>query len=56
MVQDVCPESRDCSSSYYDNLCGPCPEAHGSADPVGDITDSPYSQEINEAYQRAYSL
>ncbi len=54
--QDQCPSNRDCSSSYYDSLCGPCSEtgtSHASAS--GDITDSSYSDELNQAYQRSFA-
>lgn len=65
MVKDQCPEIRDCSDSYYDNICGKCTLVekilekfpfHNAADlPVGNITNSPYSTELNTAYLRAYS-
>jgi len=61
--KDICPESRDCSDSYYDSLCGKCSLLttisqtlfHGSADNgTGDIAGSTYSTELNNAYLRAY--
>ncbi len=67
-TKDVCPETRDCSSSYYDNICGPCPvkprkeilpdllNAHKSPGTGWDIKDSPYSKETNTAYQFAYRI
>lgn len=57
LTKDICSENRDCSSSYYDKLCGPCPTTgHQSADSkTGDITNSPYSTELTNAYQRAYA-
>ena len=61
--KDICPESRDCSDSYYDSLCGKCSLLttisqtlfHGSANNgTGDIAGSTYSTELNNAYLRAY--
>lgn len=68
--KDVCPENKDCSSSYYDGLCWTCIVApiktgvvitipqfvHTSPTISWNITDSPYSQELNQAYKRAYSM
>lgn len=65
LVQDKCPDTRDCSDSYYDNICGKCTLVekileklpfHNAADlPVGNIENSPYSTELNSAYLRAYA-
>ena len=60
--KDDCP-SWDFSPSYYDGTCEKIltvnnnkSPTHNSADlPVGDITNSPYSNELNNAYQRAYN-
>ncbi|MCX6823257.1 MAG: hypothetical protein NTX91_04695 [candidate division SR1 bacterium] len=62
-TRDNCPVQRDCSSSYYDNICGPCSLVekltnsipfHGAADTVS-IQGSSFSQELNNSYLRAYS-
>ena len=53
--KDICLNNRDCSSSYYDNLCGPCPSDHASA-PLCDVSHSTYSDEFTTAYQRACSV
>ncbi|MCX6824461.1 MAG: leucine-rich repeat domain-containing protein [candidate division SR1 bacterium] len=57
LTKDVCPTQRDCSSSYYDHLCGPCPTTmtgtkniHGSATPYCPA----YSSELNQAYGFAF--
>jgi Leucine-rich repeat (LRR) protein len=57
LLKDICEEKRDCSSSYYDNICGPCPTTtwHFAA-PLSWDTNSPYSSEITSAYQWAYGL
>ncbi|EKD24573.1 MAG: hypothetical protein ACD_80C00199G0001, partial [uncultured bacterium (gcode 4)] len=70
LVKDVCTLRQDCSSSYYDAVCGPClidakekeitdNAIHWSA-PLGNasgiIIGSTYSQELNDAYQRAYDI
>ncbi len=67
LVKDVCPASRDCSDSYYDHLCGTCSQTT-LLDKIVDrfhkkpvtkswsIVWSPYSNELNNAYLRAYSL
>ncbi len=58
--RDSCPVQRDCSDSYYDRLCGPCPlidkkPVHKSPDKVpGSITGSKLSTELKDAYKRAY--
>ena len=44
---------RDLSYSFYDNTC--CAGGHGSA-PYCDTTDSPFSQELNNAFQYSYGL
>ena len=65
IVKDICPAQRDCSDSYYDRICGKCsliekvmdvlPFVHQSASkPIGSITDSPFSTELNNAYLWAY--
>lgn len=52
----------DCSSSYYDETCGVCPmkpitgAIHEAPNTLGDITNSPYSTELNSAYLRAYNF
>lgn len=59
--KDNCPE-WDFSPSYYDDTCEKSPTvnndrlpSHNSANlPVGDITNSPYSNELNNAYLRAH--
>lgn len=60
LTTDVCTDNRDCSDSYYDNICGPCEEDeeenHWSAEPIWNISGSTFSSDINTAYQRAYSL
>lgn len=43
----------DDSPSYYDETC--CGDGHWAA-PSCDISDSPYSNEINDAFLRAYGL
>ena len=55
--KDICPVQRDCSSSYYDHVCWPCPTTgtHGSATTSWSIQNSPYSSEFNSAYQRSYA-
>ncbi len=57
---DVCPDHRDCSDNYYDLVCWPCVSTGISVDsPIllsWSIGDSPFSQELNEAYLRAYSV
>lgn len=64
--KDIC-EDRDCSNSYYDKICGVCPEeiteatgaVHEAAEELpeaGSIAWSQYSQEINDAYLYAYSI
>lgn len=58
LIQDAC-ENMDCSSSYYDNICGVCPddeEVHNAADDGEHIQWSTYSDEINAAYLRSYTL
>lgn len=66
LIQDQCSEDRDCSNSYYDKICGPCPVAntwiigitwHESADEFipWSIIDSPYWDELNDAYLWAYT-
>ena len=60
LKKDVC-KYWDCSPSYYDWLCGICPlkpaiwNIHQAPNKPGDITDSPYSNELNSAYLRAYN-
>jgi hypothetical protein len=60
LIKDVC-EHWDCSPSYYDWLCGVCSENQitwswiQTPNKSGDITDSPYSNELNSAYLRAYN-
>ena len=60
LKKDVC-ENWDCSPSYYDWLCGVCTEKpviwniHQAPNKPGDITGSPYSNELNAAYLRAYN-
>lgn len=61
LYKDDCPD-WDYSPSYYDGVCWKIPiknnekiPTHGSANLVGDITDSLYSNELNNAYQRTYS-
>lgn len=59
-TKDVC-ENWDCSPSYYDWICGICPltpipnDMHQAPNTPGDITGSPYSNELNAAYLRAYN-
>ena len=49
-------EWEDYSDSYYDHTCCAPEEGHGAA-PSCDISNSPYDdQELNDAFQRAYSL
>ena len=54
LVKDQCPVQRDCSSSYYDQLCGPCTttgtEIHPSATPYCPA----YSNKLNQAYGFAF--
>ena len=64
MSRDICPAQRDCSDSYYDNICGKCSliekiieklPFHSAADKAhGNIEESKYSSELNNAYLRAY--
>ena len=60
LIKDVC-EDWDCSPSYYDWICGICPltpitnDMHQAPNTPGDITGSPYSNELNAAYLRAYN-
>lgn len=64
--KDICPNDKDCSATYYDGLCWTCPSItttgsisiplRPSIAVSWDISNSPYSHEINEAYQRAYSI
>ncbi len=52
LPKDICTPDRDCSSSYYDHICGPCSttgETHTSA-----ISCTAYSDELNGAYLFAY--
>ncbi len=56
--KDVCPAQRDCSDSYYDRLCGPCPLIDKKLVKTTDnalcsIENSKLSTELNGAYQRA---
>jgi len=61
--QDICAV-RDCSSKYYDDVCGICPKTTqgtvgitGTSVPTtGSIVGSTYSQELNSAYLYAYSV
>lgn len=49
-------EGNDNSSSYYDGTCcSPTEEGHGAATGC-DVSDSTYTTEITEAFQRAYNL
>ncbi len=52
LPKDVCTPERDCSSSYYDHICGPC----SSTGEVNDTDNScnSYSDELNGAYLFAY--
>ena len=52
-----CPVHRDCSSSYYDKLCGPCTPAHKAADLSGkeQVICTSYSPELNSAYSFAFA-
>ncbi|MCX6824521.1 MAG: S-layer homology domain-containing protein [candidate division SR1 bacterium] len=54
LIKDICPAQRDCSSGYYDHLCGSCPttgtEIHPSANPYC----PKYSRELNQAYSFAF--
>jgi len=57
--KDICPANRDCTSSYYDSKCEPC-SATGAVHPsattkIGNITNSKFSTEFNNAYLRAYA-
>lgn len=67
LQKDVCPEKRDCSTSYYDALCGPCTSPtiidkivnlfHKDAPAVpASIVWSTYSDELNSAYVWSYNL
>ena len=57
LTRDLCPINRDCSSSYYDSLCGRCSNISTTGtSQTGDITNSRYSTELNTAYQRAFSI
>lgn len=59
-VKDICPAQRDCSDSYYDRLCGPCPIIDQKIvkkidNALCSIEKSKFSTELNGAYQRACS-
>jgi len=66
-VKDQCPTNRDCSDSYYDQLCGKCSVVQKIVNKLpfidsitnnkltASIANSPYSAELNAAYLRAYS-
>ncbi len=66
LTKDVCPAQRDCSTSYYDNLCGKCSlvEKVVQWNPFVSHTDtstvtpsivwSLFSAELNAAYTWAY--
>jgi hypothetical protein len=50
--KDICTPERDCSSSYYDHICGPCAstgKVHNAANSC-----TAYSDELNDAYLFAY--
>ena len=63
-AKDQCPAQRDCSDSYYDNLCGKCSLIEKIAEKitfnkaadksVASIANSSFSTELNNAYLRAY--
>ncbi len=46
----------DASSSYYDNTCCSAQETWHASAPICDVSDSPYTQEITDAFQRWYNL
>ncbi|MCX6823003.1 MAG: right-handed parallel beta-helix repeat-containing protein [candidate division SR1 bacterium] len=61
ILKDACPVQRDCSDSYYDRICGPCPLidtkplVHGAAGKEpGSIVGSLFSLELNNAYLWSY--
>ncbi len=51
--QDICPDNRDCSDSYYDNLCGKCDDDGHSSASICSIVGSTWNNEVNDAYQFA---
>ena len=52
LVKDYCPDGDD-SYSYYDYTCSS--DGHGSADTCP-VENSPYTQELTDAFQFAYGL
>lgn len=54
LVRDICPEIRDCSSSYYDQLCGPCPTIGDVAVDTGETITITKVNEQMIAYQYAF--
>ena len=56
LAKDICSIKRDCSSSYYDNLCGPCTKEDAATSKINIATQcTAYSNELNGAYAFAFN-